>query len=171
MKNQFCDFTQRFWTELLNRYSLLFQKPEWWWRYWLPMWNPPVDLQLFPDSPSKPKWQRIEWSFIWPWYLNIWIPAVVLQAILVTVPPLFSVLYSGGEPVSRSRHATIAGSNAAERRGRDVGVPSTRHCSPPERYCALHQTRCHLIRVRRGHICGTWKLMNTFIQAQYSSAR
>ena len=111
----------------------------------------------------------MEWPFSWPRYLNIWIPAVVSWAILVTVAPLFSALYSGGVPVSRSRHATIAWSYAAERRGRDVGVPSTRRCSLPERYCALHQTRCPLIRVRRGHVRRIWKLMNTFIQAQYSS--
>lgn len=87
-------------------------------------------------------------------HLVLWIPAVTLQAIMgcfFITPPVFSVPFSVVVPVSQSRHAMTAGSNAAEHRGRGDDVPSTPHCSLPERWCALPQTQYQLMQVRRGH--------------------
>lgn len=163
--------TKRYKTELWeDRYSLVFQKPKWWWHYWLPLWNPLRDLQHCLDSPAKPE-NRQTMLFMWPlWkYLKFWSAAwiaIILQAnnfldhfffvILLStsvqfVSLVFSVPFADAAPASQLHHATTAGSNAAERCGLHDDVPSTPHCSPPERWCALPQTQYHLTQVRRGH--------------------
>lgn len=126
-------------TELLEgRYSLLFQKPKWWWHYWLPLWNLLRDRQPCPDSPSEPKqWTNYAVSFYFgstPTFGSL-DPCshITGDYVFFIAPPVFSVPFSVVVPVSQSRHAMTAGSNAAEHRGRGDDVPSTPHCSPPER--------------------------------------